>query len=314
MPLVSVIMTSYNYGRYIAQAIESVLFQTFTDFELIVIDDGSDDDSREIIERYGRRDPRVKSVFHRSNEGAAYTYNEGIALSRGKFVAFLDSDDLWAGDKLEKQLDILKNNENLVVWSEGEIIDKNGAPTGKTFTSLHKATGRRKTGRIFDELVKGNFIFVSSTIFKKDNLQGVLFGSGVNHMIDFPVYLDLSRRHDFHFIEEPLAKYRIHGGNITLKDPEAWNSDALLINGYILSKYGAELDNRMISKLMCYSGMSYSKEGNYRRSFECLCAGIRARPLNAYYLLVLPISVTKFRLRRSLANWRATHQPTADAS
>ena len=126
MPLVSVIMTSYNYGSYISKAIESVLDQTFADFELVVIDDGSRDDSRDIIRKYASRDSRIKYVFNSANMGIAGTKNEGIRRSAGKFIGFLDSDDLWARDKLEKQIRILEKDEDLVVWTEAAIINRDG--------------------------------------------------------------------------------------------------------------------------------------------------------------------------------------------
>ena len=131
MPLVSVIMTSYNYGSYIAQAIDSVLDQTFADFELIVIDDGSRDDSREIILKYASRDSRIRCVLHTANTGIARTMNEGIEMAAGKFLAFFNSDDLWARDKLEKQVGVLAGDEDLIVWTEADIIDRDGMPLRK---------------------------------------------------------------------------------------------------------------------------------------------------------------------------------------
>ena len=123
MPLVSVLMTSYNHERFIQEAIESVLAQTCSDLELIVVDDASKDGSREIIKELQRKDKRIKPVFHASNKGIARTINDGIENSSGKYLALIASDDLWREDKLEKQLEILEKNENRVVWCNAEIID-----------------------------------------------------------------------------------------------------------------------------------------------------------------------------------------------
>jgi glycosyltransferase involved in cell wall biosynthesis len=307
-------MTSYNYDRYLAASIESVLNQSFADLELVIVDDGSRDGSREIIERYAREDARVKPIFHPSNRGITWSVNEGIEASIGKFIAFIDSDDLWVTDKLKKQIAVLRENEDLVVWTDAEVINKNGEPAGKTFTRLHRATGKRKTGRIFTELVKGNFILTSSLILKKANLQGIRFGVGIKHFPDYTFFLDLSWRYDFHFIDECLTKYRIHGGNITLKSQDVWNSDMISINDYILSKYGAGLDRGLLSGLLCRTGLFCWRSGRYRDSLRHLYRGIKAYPLNAYYLLLLPVSALKYRLHNTFAARWNTYRRLADAS
>jgi len=311
MPLVSVIMSSYNYERYISRAIESVLSQTFADFELLIIDDGSRDSSRDIIQRYSRQDSRIRYIFHGSNTGIAKVYNEGIQASKGKFIAFIDSDDLWARDKLQKQIDILKDDENLVVWSEGEIINKDDEPVGTRFTQLHKATGKRKTGYVFNELVKGNFVFLSSAIFRKDNLDSIRFNEDIRHLNDFVFFLDLSRRYDFCFIDEPLAKYRIHGGNISLKKMEIWNEDGIQANEYILAKYGADLSRKLRSRLLCVSALLYTRTGRFRESFRCMYEGIKTYPLNVYYLMILPVSMAKYRLQETFINRWDTYRQLA---
>ena len=152
-------MASYNHEKYISETIESVLNQSFKDFELIIVDDFSRDNSRAIIEDYGRKDKRVKAFFHKKNMGIAPTLNDLLSKTSGKYVAYIDSDDVWDPLKLEKQLSILEKNESLVVWCEGEIIDKNSIPTGKKFSELNFAINKKKSGRIFEELLPSNFIF-----------------------------------------------------------------------------------------------------------------------------------------------------------
>ncbi|MGZ4848872.1 MAG: glycosyltransferase family 2 protein, partial [Halobacteriota archaeon] len=126
MPQVSVLMKSYNHERFIAEAIESVLRQSFDDFELLIVDDASTDRSHEIIEGYRNEDSRIRTLFHTENLGITPVVNDGIDASKGTFIAQIDSDDVWREDKLQKQMDVLASNENLLVWSEGEIIDRNG--------------------------------------------------------------------------------------------------------------------------------------------------------------------------------------------
>jgi glycosyltransferase involved in cell wall biosynthesis len=138
MPLVSVVMLSYNHDEFIAESIESVLGQDFDDFELIIVDDASTDSSRQIIQKYAVEDSRIRVILHEANCGIAKTVNDGIEAAKGKFMATTASDDVWMTDKLTKQLAVTASNENLIVWSEGEVIDLNGQPVGKSFSEFHE--------------------------------------------------------------------------------------------------------------------------------------------------------------------------------
>ena len=167
MVLVSVIMSLYNHEQFVSEAIESVLNQNFKDFELIIIDDCSKDGSRDIIKKCKAKDNRIKLILHKENKGIAKSTNDGLDIAKGKYIAFLDSDDVWKERKLEEQLKVLKKNENLIVWTEGEVINANSDPVGQTFTDMHWAMQRKKSGNIFNELLIINLIFKSSLILKK---------------------------------------------------------------------------------------------------------------------------------------------------
>ena len=134
MPLVSVVIPSYNHEKFVSEAIESVLGQDFDDLELIIVDDASTDTSRQIIQKYAAEDARVRVILHETNCGIAKTCNDGIAAAKGKFLAVTASDDVWMKDKLSKQLAVLESDEDLVVWTEAEIIDESGQPVGSTWT------------------------------------------------------------------------------------------------------------------------------------------------------------------------------------
>ena len=125
IPKVSVILTSYNHAAYIAAAIESVLNQTFTDFELLIIDDGSKDNSREIIKRFD--DPRIKTFLYAENRGPVLAIRDAVNSARGKYIAVHHSDDLWALDKLDKQVKFLDANPNYAAcFTLVEFVDERG--------------------------------------------------------------------------------------------------------------------------------------------------------------------------------------------
>src|SRR6476620_2025348 len=105
-PTVSVITPAFNAGRYLEHTLESAIRQTFTDFEVLVVNDGSTDQTRQIADRYAAKDPRVR-VIHQNNGGIAAARNAALAVARGRYCALLDSDDLWFPSYLEEQLNIL---------------------------------------------------------------------------------------------------------------------------------------------------------------------------------------------------------------
>lgn len=127
-PLISIVMPVFNAGRYLPQAVESILSQTFGDFELIAVDDGSHDDSPGILRDYQKRDPRVR-VITRPNTGIVGALNDGLGASRGELVARMDSDDICMPDRLEKQVRFLAENpDHVLVGSQVLLIDPDGSP------------------------------------------------------------------------------------------------------------------------------------------------------------------------------------------
>ena len=291
-PTVSVIMPSYNHSRFIKDAIQSVLNQTFEDFELIIIDDGSFDDSQEIIQEFAEIDSRVKPIFHKKNMGIARTLNDGLKSSKGEFITFIASDDVWTPNKLEVQLEILARNEDLVVWSEGEIIDANGNPTGQTFTERHTATNRKKNGRIFEELLKGNFIFGSSMILKRKNLGKIKFDESLKYLNDYKFVVDLAWKYEYHFIESPLAKYRIHGGNTILSDKKGWLIDTIRVNKYFLEQYGDRISRKLRAMLHYKIALVYIQLGNKMVAKEYLHKIFLTYPASLYWGMLLVILYT----------------------
>ena len=130
-PLVSIIMPCYNAERYIAQSIESVLAQTYDNWELIITDDGSTDKSVEIVQSYCDKDKRIQLEVSEINLGPGTTRNKSIGRARGQYIAFLDDDDLWTPDKLEKQIAFMTENQYGFTFTGYEMINENGNTSGR---------------------------------------------------------------------------------------------------------------------------------------------------------------------------------------
>ena len=292
MPLVTVIMPSYNHERYISEAIESVLNQTFSDFELIIIDDASKDKSKEIIKIYKEKESRIRAIFHDENKGIARTMNEGLEKANGKFIALFSSDDLWVRDKLVKQLNILMKDDNLIVWSEGLIIDEKGVHSGKKFTQMHEATKKKRGGNIFEELLRGNFICGQSVILKKENLKNIRYDERLKYLNDYKFMIDLAKNYNFYFISEPLAMYRIHGANTISSDRYGWSEDRILVGKYFLQKYGERLQNKIKSKINFNISNGYSNIGKRKEAIYYLYQAIMLNPFCYENLIYAIISLT----------------------
>ncbi len=238
-------MPSYNHARFLPAAIESVLAQDVPGLELIVVDDASQDASPRLAQEWAARVPAVRAVLHERNLGIARTFNDGLALARGEFTALLASDDLWLPGKLERQLAVLAERPEHVVCSEGLVIDADGRATGQTFSQLFGAEGRRRSGRVLEEFLQGYCLFFSSLVMRTQPLRELGFDERLRYANDFKLALELARRFEFTYLDEPLACHRRHGANATLMhDRAGWGSDGPLLREYLLAEFGELLQRR----------------------------------------------------------------------
>ena len=153
MELVSIIMPTYNCARFIRESIDSVLAQTYTNWELIIVDDSSTDNTAEMIANFN--DPRIHYLRNEQNEGAALTRNKALRAVKGRYIAFLDSDDLWHPDKLERQIAFMEQNGYAFTYHEYTEIDESSNPIGIYVSG-------KKHVRPFDMYAKGTFSFSST--------------------------------------------------------------------------------------------------------------------------------------------------------
>jgi len=208
MPLISVIIPAYNSEKTIEQTIESVLRQTFSDFELIVVNDGSTDTTLEIANRI--KDPRIK-VFSYSNAGGAVSRNRGFSHSSGEFIAFLDADDLWTPDKLEAQLKALQENPKAVIaYSWLDSIDEHN-------NFLREGNHRTENGNIFTKLFLIPFIESGSNplIRRQAFIDIGGFDESLIASQDYDLYLRLASRYEFIGVPSPQILYRISSNSMS---------------------------------------------------------------------------------------------------
>ena len=207
MPRVSVIIPTYNCAPYVGAAVESVLAQTWQDFELIVVDDGSTDNTRSILERYLDR----IVYLHQENQGESVARNRGIEIARGEYIAFLDSDDLWQPTKLERQVANLKAHpEAVLAYSYSYAIDASGEPI--CFRGSNRiGAGEDGLHQVFEQLIMGNVVAnINTVLLRRQSLLGMTaFDPAIEWGEDWDLWLRLSLAGPFGFVPEPLACYRM---------------------------------------------------------------------------------------------------------
>ena len=227
---VSVITTSYNYGEYISQTIESVLAQTFSDWELIIVDDASSDNSVEIIKKYCN-DTRIKLICHDKNKGLKESIKTALKYAKGEWVTFVESDDSIVPNSLEKRLktkaDIVFNSVNLI--GDEEWIKEYQKLVNKTETELSKISFPTNIFKNFD--IKNPVLTLSSIMIKRKLLTEEIFDTKTDALFDWWLYINLAFKNDFDFISEKLTNWRIHDSSY-IKKPKRHKHQLVNIMAY----------------------------------------------------------------------------------
>lgn len=227
---VSVITASYNAGRFIEETIKSVLNQTYTDLELIIVDDCSTDNTAEIVDRYIKLDSRIRFYKLKENSGAAVVRNTALEKAEGRFIAFLDSDDLWDKEKLEKQINFMKSNNYGFSFSSYRLMKENGELLNKEVRVPMEVK--------YTDLLKNTIIGCLTVIIDK-NIIGDFNMPLVRAGQDTATWLSILRKgHTAYGYDNILASYRLVEGSISSNKIKAlkrtWNTYRRLENINIL--------------------------------------------------------------------------------
>jgi glycosyltransferase involved in cell wall biosynthesis len=211
-PAVTVFALCFNHARFLIDCLESIRSQTCQDFQLIVTDDCSTDDSAAMIEGW-LQTHRPDAIFlrHRKNAGLCKTLNEALALSTGEYISMIATDDVWEPNKIEVQLAAMQaaGNAVAVVYSDAIQIDESGQRLPKDFIDHHRPNFAPPSGRIFARLAEANFIPAMATLIRRQAIAAV---GGYDERLlfeDYDMWLRLAQRYDFHFLPGKVARYRV---------------------------------------------------------------------------------------------------------
>ncbi len=278
MPRVSVLLTCYNHIRYLPDAWQSVMDQTYTDWEIIAIDDGSKDGTREWL---SERQSDANVILNEANLGTYGSLNRALSEARGDFIAILNDDDVWAPRKLEAQLELLANHPEVgLVHTEGWFID--GAGNKREDSPLGFEFPRFETGDLLAPLLYQNKIIASAALVRRDcfdkvgNFNEKYFGSG-----DWEMWLRIAERWPLGCVPEPLTFYRVHGENASHKLERIWKDDQML-REWIASKEGEWGDRPNMKPAMAHNyaalGTVCTLNGDPRAGRRAYAGSIRRSP------------------------------------
>lgn len=281
MPQVSVIIPTYNRKRFLRRAIESVLNQNFSDFEIIVVDDASAEPVQDVVDCL--KDPRIRLIRHETNKGEAEARNTGILNSSCEYIAFLDDDDEWLSDKLALQLEKLKNSPPIVggIYTGYAVVD---------FSSDQQLFVRipSRKGNIYRDLLRRNVIAAPSTVLLRRVCfeTAGLFDGSVHYGVDHDLFLRIARHFHFDYLELPLVKYHIHSGRMS-------DNPDIVIKGLnaLSRRYGLErgfiLNRTIMSEGYLDAGLSYLAVNQRKKAGLMFLKSIRMNPFEwlGYYHL-----------------------------
>lgn len=276
MPQVSVIVPTYNSAQYISEAIDSVFNQTYEDWEIIVVDDGSTDNTKEVLRKYSSK----IGYFYQENKGPSSARNKGIKSAKGKYIAFLDADDMWMPEKLKLQMDVISKEPSIgLVSCDGYIIDMDGV--------IQKQITKRRylnKKKLLDDLLFRNVIGATpSLLVRKECFHVVgLFDETLAVGEDRDMWLRICRRYEFRNIGKPLIKVRYRKGS------QSYYGDIILQNTLrFLEKVFSDnfLRRRWFLKRRAYGysyltvAVGYKENEKLRKARKCILRSLYFWPL-----------------------------------
>lgn len=253
--LVSIIMAAYNAEKTIELAIESVLNQTYSNFELLVINDCSKDGTAKLVEAFSAKDNRVRLISNEKNSGVSYTRKHGLEEAKGSWIAILDSDDAWTPEKLEKQIALQKRMNADLLFTGSAFMDSDGRPIDWYLHAPAEVTYR--------QLLKQNVLSNSSALVRKElYAKHYAIGDGMHE--DFAIWLSILKEGKKAYgVDEPLLIYRIakssKSGNKIKAAKMNWNTYRYVgLNVVEAAYYEAWY---MFKNVMKYANLKFSGEG-----------------------------------------------------
>lgn len=277
MPTVSVVVPTYNRAHLLHRSIQSILNQTYQDFEIVIIDDGSTDNTENVVNYFN--DKRIRYIKHEKNKGASVARNSGIIATSGDFIAFLDDDDEWFPQKLEKQIKKLLNSpQNMgAVYTNWWNISENGSKS----IAIHK----KREGYVYWKVLEISFVGFPVVLIKKECFEkcGLIDERLPNNCEDWEFLIRVSKYYHFSYINEPLMNRHITPGSLCSNI----NTNAPALK-YILNKHFNDIkkSKRLLARYQYMIGNALWNVGDCKNGRKYLLKAIKIFPINIKYFLI----------------------------
>ncbi len=307
-PTVSVIAQCYNHGPFLEQTLDSIRAQTYRDYELIIVDDFSQDDSVDRIEAWiEQTGSDCRFIRHAENVGVVRTCNEWLALARGEFIIAIATDDYLMSHALEVLVRLLRVAASTVgaVYSDAYLVDDQGHRLDGTFLQSHGVVGPPPSGQLFERLVAGNFIPMMTTLIRRSCYQDV--GGFDERLIyeDYDMWLRIARRHEIVYCDDVLAAYRILPTSLArtmTTVPFRYEEDTITLLAKHLDVECPAIRRALLERIALYSaGLVSAGHPDARRYLRMqMRAGSRWKPAVLYALSALgvrPQALKRYRAK-----------------
>ena len=260
-PLVSVVIPAYNSEQYITETVDSVLLQSYRPIEIIVIDDGSTDNTQEKLKPYLHKIKYIK----KENGGASSARNKGIINSHGDYIAFLDADDLWRKEKIEKQMALFEDDPNVgLVYCDSSTFDENG-----TIHLSLKEIVETPTGNVMMDMIVHNFLNNSSVVVRKRCFDQIgLWNENLVNGNDYDMWLRVAVQAKFGFVDYVLVDTRYHSHGLSnLTDLQCENSIKIQEAFICRVKNDIELPKKIVQKTYSYKYLVWGQRLFYQNKY-----------------------------------------------
>lgn len=271
-PSVSIVIPTYNRSRLLARAVKSVLNQIYQDFELIIVDDASTDNTEEVVNSFN--DKRIRYLRHEKNKGEAAARNTGIKAAKYDYIAQQDSDDEWLPEKLAKQVRAFENcPPQIGVVYTGFWKEENGQRTYIPFEWIDK-----KEGDIHQQLLKGNFIGSPAVLIKKECFDSVgLFDERLHNLVDWEMWLRISKHYHFRCVDEPLVIAHYDADNISDNPHSLIDALELVLEK---NREEFEVEKKLLAKHWINIGNLLVAEGRVKKGRRYVVNALRLYPFS----------------------------------
>ena len=297
MPKASVIIPVYNSSKYLSETIDSVLSQTYQDFEIVTVDDGSTDSSKEIIEKFIEKNPDKIKYIYQSNKGIAGARNTGIRNAKGEFIALLDADDKWHPQRLEDEVKVIESSKDIgLVHADMQNISDTGQ-----MLSIPKREKKYLSGNIFEPLfLREAEIDALTVLFRKECCDKVgLFDEdpicmGVD---DRDLWLRISRQYKIQYVDKVLAYYRVHEENYSKELQKMITARVYVVDKFCPSKGGNKKLRKMaLTRIYKEAGDHFLFKQNFKEARQYYLKAIFSWPFNPWPWINLIKAILKIKV------------------